>query len=186
MHTCYFHIFWYLPFRLTAACTYSTLSVWMHFDANTSRWLKTILTVPILWCPCNQAEVSSFSKWFWVKNNHLRFHTVTSKKMVRSYYCRNRLWLTLIWFCWARWRSGAIIFPILVFSFPFPFDWTQWRTRWKRWQGCLRKKIVLYNDVSLFYITLVSQVYHMGITCPSHGFFIELSEGPDGRDGKDV
>ena len=25
-----------------------------------------------------------------VQNNHLRFHTMTSKKMVRSYYCLNR------------------------------------------------------------------------------------------------
>ena len=24
-----------------------------------------------------------------VQNNHLRFHTMTSKKMVRSYYCLN-------------------------------------------------------------------------------------------------
>ena len=25
-----------------------------------------------------------------VQNNHLRFHTMTSKKMVRSYYCLNK------------------------------------------------------------------------------------------------
>ena len=31
-----------------------------------------------------------------VQNNHLRFHTMTSKKMVRSYYCLNNIIIIII------------------------------------------------------------------------------------------
>ena len=32
----------------------------------------------------------------WVQNNHLRFHTITSKKMVHSYYCLSKFYLIKI------------------------------------------------------------------------------------------